>query len=178
MPNTLMKICKLLCLGFLPMLLISNRSLGGDIHSKDIHNFSYHNYNVVKVLDASSEVEIKVDTYDTTYGKNVLKLELRIQEEVQPYTISLFITGDSKFADRCNENYIVAPIDGFLNDFKGIFGVVNMDVISEKPFFSEAGNIELVSMNDNTIKANLNMQFTNEKGKTMAVYGEFETRKN
>ena len=178
MPNTLIKIFKVLFLGLVPMLLISNRHQEIELPAQSGESFSFHSNNLVKTLDTSSDVEIKANTFDMPDGKSSLELELLIQEDGEPYTISLFISGVSQSAERFHKKYTVAPIEGFLSDFSGIFGVVNIDSLGEKPFFSKTGNIELVAMANDRLKANLNMQFSNEKGKTITIYGEFNTIKD
>ena len=176
MPKTLIKISKLLLLGFLPLFLISGKSIVIHEHSGIVKNYPFDGVNFIKVFGASSEVQIKANTFNVVDGVSSLKLQLLIQEDEQPYAVELFITSDSNAVS--NRNYIVKPIDGFLNDVNGIFGVVTMDALGEQPFFSKTGNIKLVAMGTNKLKANMNMRFSNEKGESITVYGEFETIKN
>lgn len=176
MLKTLIKISKLLLLGFLPLLLISGKSIVTREHSGIIKNYPFDGVNFIKVFGASSEVQIKANTFSVADGVSSLKLQLRIQEDEEPYAVELFITCDSSAIS--NKNYIVKPIDGFLNEVNGIFGVVTMDALGEQPFFSKTGNIKLAALSDNKLKANMNMQFLNERGQSITVYGEFETIRN
>ena len=178
MPKTVIKISKLLILGFLPLFLISGRSMVLESPSVSIQNYSNTGVNFIKVLGASSEVAITADTFKNVDGVSCLKLQLAIAEEEQPYAVALFITGYSDAMGIADKNYVVKPISGFLNGVNEIFGVVTMDALGEQPFFSKTGNIKLVAMSNNMLKANMNMQFANERGESITVYGEFETIKN
>jgi len=83
MPKTVIKISKLLILGFLPLFLISGRSMVLESPSVSIQNYSNTGVNFIKVLGASSEVAITADTFKNVDGVscnrfrgNYLTLEL------------------------------------------------------------------------------------------------------
>jgi len=180
MSNLFLKISKIIVLGLLPLFLISSKSKEINVpqlNLNDTHNPSISE-NIVKELKGVIEFETYIERSSIGEVASILRLNFSNEKDKMPYEVELLISAKNKPNGIVVGNYVVGPIDGFLNSFDGIFGVINMKSYGEKPFFSERGNIRIISLNSTDLKGKINMQFTNEDGKTIELYGEFETEQN
>lgn len=180
MSNLFLKISKIIVLGLLPLFLISSKSKEINVPQLNL-NDTYHpniSENIVNELNGIIEFEAYLEKANTGEVTSILKLNFVNEKDRPPYRVELLISKENKSEGIVVGNYVVGPIDGFLNRFDGVFGVINMESLGEKPFFTEKGNIRIITLNNNNLKGKINMQFTNEDGKTIELYGEFETKQN
>ncbi|MDO6516306.1 hypothetical protein [Zobellia uliginosa] len=79
-------------------------------------------------------------------------------------------------ADTTNllKKYTVRPnADSFLQDFKGVFGFVNIDDLGEKPFFAYNGTFTINEYNGLSMSGDIHIQFQNFEGQTVQVKRKF-----
>ncbi|MBU3026552.1 hypothetical protein Q4603_11815 [Zobellia galactanivorans] len=79
-------------------------------------------------------------------------------------------------ADTTNllKKYTVRPnAESFLQDFKGVFGFVNVDDLGEKPFFAYNGTFTVNEYNGLSMSGDIHIQFQNFEGQIIQVKRKF-----
>ena len=174
MAKVLFKISKVIVLGMLLMSSSSKEFNGNTTLQNETYLFGTPGvfYKESKVVVEFETIEKKSLIGDVT---SVLKLYMRNGIGDTPFKMEFLIAKENVPNGIGEGNYVVNSIDGFLSHFDGVFGVVNLEMVEEKPFFAKNGNIRITALDNNNIKGKINMQFSNEYGKTIEVYGAFET---
>ena len=70
--------------------------------------------------------------------------------------------------------YKIKPIDGFLNGFEGVFGVLTHKDFGEKPFFTNEGFVEIKNLKNEHIQGFLDITLLNSNGKRIRISDSFQ----
>jgi len=54
---------------------------------------------------------------------------------------------------------VAEDIEGFLNDFDGVFGFANVGSIGEEPFFAKKGSVVITQLTELGLRGNINITF-------------------
>lgn len=174
----LIKFSKFVFLGFLPLLLIS--SIGSD---RSIDTESGKG-DYLWMVSGNSKQQLKGQMYFESTVENfkdgeyfsTLKLRLDSISEEIPNDIEFTISKENKLDGIPVGNYKVNPIDGFINQFNGVFGVANINSQGERPFFSTGGNIYISRIGKSGVSGNLDLSLSNGDGKTIEISGIFKAK--
>ncbi|MGB3150274.1 MAG: hypothetical protein WBB27_06380 [Maribacter sp.] len=177
MSQFLIKFSKIVFLGLLPLFLIS--SIGSDRGA----SAEFINVDYLWMVSGNSKQQLngkmsfKSTTENVNDGKyfNTLKLKFDGVSDQILNVVEFTISKEDKTHGISIGNYKVNPIDGFINHFDGVFGVVNINLLGERPFFSTGGNIYISRIGKSGVSGNLNMLLSNGDGRTVEISGNFKT---
>lgn len=70
---------------------------------------------------------------------------------------------------------ITEHVDGFVKDFKGVFGFADIELFGELPFFSEEGQITICDVQNKRMSGRLQLKLSNSAGEIIEMAGSFVT---
>ena len=124
----------------------------------------------------SYETDIKI----TTGGTSFSTLELKLSNDLGEirHSMGFLISQQAQSNTISVGTYNVAEsIDGFLNDFDGVFGFADLDVMSDLPFFAQKGEIIITDLGKNKLEGSMVITLRNSNGKLIKVNGDFLARR-
>ncbi len=74
---------------------------------------------------------------------------------------------------RTGEYRLPDHINGFLNNYEGVFGYADITFFGEEPLFTEKGKLVITEIDQCELKGYLNVVFRDLKGKEVLVKGDF-----
>lgn len=173
------KTTKFVVLGLLPFLLISNS--GKEIGLVDLkYAKTYLAETALKeYLAYPSEVQYRTKFEKLNEGGfyNTLMLSFGGEKNSSQATIEFLISEKGKSKKLSKGIYPISEIDGFINNFDGVFGVANVNRLGEKPFFAKKGFIQINELNIKGVKGYMDVTLVNEVGTTIRVTDNFDTYK-
>ena len=103
-----------------------------------------------------------------------LSLEFFNQEATDPHSIKILISRRNQLQPfKIGKYKVTENIEGFLNSFEGVFGYVNMNALSERPFFSNKGSVIVRQHTKNDLRGTINVAFVGDNGERMLIKGDF-----
>lgn len=171
----IVKITKMMLLGFTPLLLISNAGGEGILE---------HGFKGTELLVTFGEDEICLP-YGLVFQERVAALE------DGSFFPSLFISvPKNAFAPQGHKalelviskgdgneigigQYPVSGVSSFLEPYSNVFGVTNYDAWGELPFFATSGQIRIAHKEDQQIYGYVHMVCENQKGDQLTIEGPF-----
>ncbi len=165
----------------LPLLFISGTKGNQDIY---VSNYFEGNYE----LQATGALEQQL--CGIVYFENIFKtnnqgipfstLSLKFIDNVSSdqHMMELLITKQNQSSPIKKGKYGVAEdIEGFLNDFDGVFGFANVRSIGEEPFFTRKGKVVITQITELGLRGNINVTFKCNKGTKIFINGSFSATK-
>ena len=108
-----------------------------------------------------------------------VKLELENEEEADKHFLDIYITDSGINQPFVKRTYAISEnIDGFINDFQGVFGFANIDRLGELPFFTKEGYISIFHSDHHRMAGNLKLTLMNTIGQTIELEGDFIATNN
>ena len=101
--------------------------------------------------------------------RTALNLYLEDWDGAQNHSLDLYISD----IEAGPMHKVTEKIDGFLNDFKGVFGFANIDSFGELPYFTKAGEITISRIEGEELRGSLDLVLTNSDGNEIEVRGDF-----
>ncbi|MBQ4913568.1 hypothetical protein J8L85_03910 [Maribacter sp. MMG018] len=166
-------------LGLLPFLLISNS--GKEIGLVDLeYDKTYLSESDLKAYVAyPSKVEYHTNHEKLNEGGfyNTLMLSFGDIKDSSKATMEFLISEKGESKELSKGIYPINEIEGFINNFDGVFGVANVNKLGEKPFFAKKGFIQINELNIKGVKGYMDVTLVNEIGMTIRVTDNFDTYK-
>ena len=120
-------------------------------------------------------------------GKSSFKNEVKLRKDGLQYSLRLQFSGmdgDHLFgflvSEKNNANKITQgsysiseKVNSFLNDFEGVFGYANMDVLGEYPLFAKEGTLTIWKVDSHRICGTVSVVFESNEGKKIRLKGNF-----
>jgi len=163
-----------------PLLFISNAEVV-PIELVDNTKGSYYFSAEGAIEEAlQGKVFFRTSTESTNRGiaYSSLSLEFVNQEARDPHSIQIIISKHKQLQTfKTGKYHVTENIEGFLNRFEGIFGYVNMNALSEQPFFSNKGTVVVEQISKNDVRGNINVAFMNNNGERIRIKGDFHAVK-
>ncbi len=165
----------------LPLLFISG--------TKGDQGFYMSNYFVgsheLQVTGALDQQLCGVVYFENTLETNnqgipfsTLTLKFTNNESSDQHSMELLITKQNQSSPIKKGKYGVAEdIEGFLNDFDGVFGFANVRSIGEEPFFAKKGKVVITQITELGLRGNINVTFKCNKGTKIFINGSFSAAK-
>ncbi|MGI9547307.1 MAG: hypothetical protein ACR2MM_08730 [Flavobacteriaceae bacterium] len=121
-------------------------------------------------IEAGEMVSSEGDFYPT------LNLKLLKNGKDNGQFLNLYMANPKLSHPLKTGNYAVTEnIDGFIRDFKGVFGFADIDHFGELPFFSEQGQITICDTENRRVSGRLQLKLSNSAGEIIEVKGSFVT---
>ncbi|SIS37437.1 hypothetical protein SAMN05421766_101115 [Zobellia uliginosa] len=138
---------------------------------------------VYPMVSAMSDVDetlaipmvFKMDDKASKNGRLHTTLELMMNKaDKNENVMGILVSMSSTDTTNLLKKYTVRPnADSFLQDFKGVFGFVNIDDLGEKPFFAYNGTFTISEYNGLSMSGDIHIQFQNFEGQTVQVKRKF-----
>lgn len=166
----------------MPLFLISNIGVGGGLGDTGLLEGSYSllaSGNLNQELKGAISFKTKIHT--TAYGNpfSTLELKLNNDEDNARHSMGFLISEKNQAREISVGSYAVAGnIEGFLNNFDGVFGFANVDAMGELPFFAQKGRIVITDITDDILKGKMEITLHNSKGKLFKIKGDFRAVRN
>ncbi|MFD0796046.1 hypothetical protein ACFQZJ_01125 [Maribacter chungangensis] len=172
------KTIKIIFLGFLPLLLISNTSKDTELMPLVLSG------TYLLEVDGNTDYKIAGDISFRSLNKisstgtvfSVLKLNFNGEKSELPHDMEIVVCKESKTNSLPLGNYKVNTVESFLNPSDGVFGAFSSNTLGEKLFFTKKGGVRITHVSNTNVKGTLSMVLLNSKGETINIKGDFDAR--
>lgn len=171
------KISKLVLWVLVPTIFISGTKLDEEAvfatwveegYSIEISGDLNNNLNGIVDFETAIEKTSKGISFST------LILKLDNKDSVFPHSIEFLISLENTTDIIPVGTFKVSrDHDGFLNNFEGVFGFANINVLGELPLFAQSGEIRIDHLDDTSLKGTLSIHMGNTMGKSVQINGSF-----
>ena len=161
----------------LPLLFISGTKGGQNFYTSNYFEGSYE-------LQATGVLEQQL--CGVVYFKNTLQtnnqgiqystltLKFISSESSDQHSMELLITKQDQSSLIKKGKYGVSEdIEGFLNDFDGVFGFANVRSLGEEPFFAKKGKVVIAQISELGLKGYIDVTLKCNKGNKIFINGSF-----
>jgi hypothetical protein len=176
----IVKITKMILLGFTPLLLIS--SAGGE-------GILEHGFKGMELLVTFGEDEICLP-YGLVYQERLSALEdgsffpslvISVPKNTcapQGHKAMELVISQGDGREIGKGQYSITGVSSFLEPYSNVFGVANYDAWGELPFFATSGEIRIAHKEDQQIYGYLQMVCENQKGDQLTIEGPFMAQRS
>ncbi len=99
---------------------------------------------------------------------------LQDEENNIDHSFNLYIADRKNSTSVEQGNYLISEnINGFINEFQGVFGVADISELGELPFFSKRGQIAISHKDQGRLTGQLQLTLSNALGEIIEVQGRF-----
>lgn len=177
-------ILKSLKFGFwilVPLLFSSNAEVV-PIELVDNHKGNYY-FSATGALEESLQGKVFFGTSTESTNEGIsyasLSLEFLNQDGMESHAIKIIISKHTQLQTfKTGQYHVTENIEGFLNRSEGVFGYVNINALSEQPFFSNKGAVVVQQITKNEVRGNINVAFASNNGERILIKGEFHAVKS
>ncbi len=118
----------------------------------------------------------EISSEGTTYS--TLNLRFKNDDRFSPHFFEFYITNTDISKPLIKGTYKISEnIEGFIKDFKGVFGIADIAIFGELPFFTEKGQITIYHLEDASLSGRVDLTLTNTLGEIIEVSGDFVAAK-
>lgn len=177
MSSIFIKAIKIGLLALMPLFLISNAKVDSFLEDAVLLEGSYSlqasgNLNQELRGGISFKTDIKTATDRTSFS--ILELKLKNDSDKIGHSMGFLISRQNQSHEITVGTYrVVEDINGLLNNFEGVFGFANVDVMGELPFFAQKGKIVITHLTKDTLEGSIMVTLRNSRKKTIKVNGHF-----
>jgi len=161
----------------LPFLLISNAKIDPLTVNATVLEGAYDlqfSGATQKHLEGSVSFETKFIYEGDNASEPSLLLKFWNKDENAAHFIEFMIAKHEREERITTGTYNVnKKINGFLNDFDGVFGFANIKNLGEQPFFSHSGKIVITKSTDRGLIGHIRVSLTDMQGRVIWVKGNF-----
>ena len=165
----------------LPLLFISGTKGSNDFYASNNFEGSYE----LQVTGALEQQLCGMVYFENTLETNnqgipfsTLSLKFTNNESLDQHSMELLISKQNQSISIKKGKYGVAEdIEGFLNDFDGVFGFANVGSIGEEPFFAKKGSVVITQLTELGLRGNINITFKCNNGTKIFINGSFSAAK-
>jgi hypothetical protein len=181
MYHYLLKYLKISIWVFLPLLFLSGASGNQDVQGPDYLEDNY---------DLEATGALKQQLAGEVYFENILKtnregipfssLSLKFVEDdsSERHLMEFLITRQNQSNPIKKGKYeVVDDIDGFFNDFDGVFGFANVNDLGEKPFFTKKGKVVITEITNLALIGYMDVTLQCSDGSEIFIKGGFNAIK-
>ena len=125
-------------------------------------------------------VSFKAFTESSNNGTSFSSLSLTFVNNEQGFEHELeFIISEQNESELLSTGKyeIKDNIDGFLNNFDGVFGYANINIIGEQPFFTTMGKVVITRIGKADLKGYVDVNLRSNGGKVLMIKGDFHAIK-
>lgn len=177
MPHILIKSLKVGLWVILPLIFTANNSIEVDTDKKILTAGSY----VLTIpganhLKLEGVINFETAKEPTSNGEafTILKLNLTDHQETLGHSLGFYLsTQNNSMKKQYGQHKISGNLEGFLNNFDGVFGYANINHFGELPFFAKNGAITIDKLDDNILKGSINVVFENTNQDNFTITGNF-----
>ena len=103
-----------------------------------------------------------------------LELQLKNPLSTGGHYITIYVS-DREFSRSLKKGtYLITEnIEGFINQFEGVFGFADIEPLGELPYFARKGEITIIKADNNSIAGRLMMILRNASGDIVELEGDF-----
>lgn len=132
-------------------------------------------------LNLEGSVFVNIDEVVLEDGKSYTTMNLKLEGdgEVERHLLEIYIADPEISRPFTKRTYAVTEnIQGFINDFRGVFGFADIDRFGELPFFTKKGQISIFHTDHKRMAGNLKLTLMNTLGRTIELEGDFTAAHN
>lgn len=101
-------------------------------------------------------------------------MKLGCEDNRFPHSMEFLISKEHTAMQISKGSYLVSQDSrGFLNNFDGVFGLININSLGELPFFAKSGDVRIDFVDDVTVKGMLTISLRNANDKSINLEGDF-----
>ncbi len=105
---------------------------------------------------------------------STLSLKFVNNQKSLEHTIQFIISEQNRSDAVAAGKYgIKDNIDGFLNNFDGVFGYANINELGEEPFFTTMGKVDINRIGKDDLEGHVNVTLSDNDGKKIILKGDF-----
>lgn len=161
----------------LPLLFISGTKSGPDFYGSYYFEGSYE----LQATGALEQQLCGVVYFENTLETNnqgiqfsTLTLKFIDNESSDQHSMELLITRQNQSSPIKKGKYGVSEnIEGFLNDFDGVFGFANVRSLGEEPFFAKKGIVVITQISELGLSGYIDITLKCVKGTKIFINGSF-----
>jgi hypothetical protein len=168
------KSLKVFLFGIIPLFMVSSGpKLDNVIVDCGTYEFivsGKYNQRITGLATFSSKLE------EDTFGNLINSLELNFEsnDNGNIKTIEFIIANALDYNDIVTTgSYEIEQLDRLINEFNGVYGVVDIGGSDELPFFSNEGSIVIVESFANSVLGNIEVQLKNAGNESLSIKGTF-----
>jgi len=166
----------------LPLLFISGTKGSPDFHVSNYFEGSYE----LQATGALEQQLCGIVYFENTLETNTqgiqcstLTLKFTSNESSDQYSMELLITKQNQSSPIKKGKYGVSEdIEGFLNDFDGVFGFANVRSLGEEPFFAKKGKVVITQITELGLRGYIDVALKCAKGTKIFINGSFSAAEN
>ncbi len=182
MPQKFQKRLKLGLWVILPLLLISFGSRALSKHDSNLESGTYQ-LNSMGAANALLEGKISFERDEVISNKgrllSTLKLNFSDKQNTGQIPIQFLISVDTDRQKISEGTYNISRyISGFMNNFDGVFGYANLNMLGERPFFTRKGQLVITEKSLDLISGRLDVFLEDVNGESLHLKGSFSAINN
>jgi len=163
-----------------PLLFISNVKVEPlTIPNNFEGNYSFKASGAIE-QSLQGKVSFKAHTGTSNKGTSFSSLSLTFVNEEQglEHELEFIISEQNETESLATGKYEIKDnIEGFLNNFDGVFGYANIDIIGEQPFFTTKGKVVITRIGKVDLKGYVDVTLRSNVGKELMIKGDFHAIK-
>ncbi len=161
----------------LPLLLISfiSRGVSNNHPSIDSGTYQLNSMGAVNTLLKGS-TSFEEDEVISGKGRLLSTLKLNFRDNANPAKIPIqfLISVDPDEQSISTGTYNISRyISGFMNNFDGVFGYANLNMLGERPFFTRKGQLVITEKNNELVSGTLDVFLEAVNGESLHLQGSF-----
>ena len=161
----------------LPLLFISGTKSGPDFYVSNYFEGSYE----LQATGAFEQQLFGVVYFENTLETNnqgiqfsTLSLKFISNGLSEQHNMEVLITKQIQSNSIKKGKYRVSEdIEGFLNDFDGVFGFANVRSLGEEPFFAKKGKVVITQISELGLRGYIDVTLKCNKGNKIFINGSF-----
>ena len=162
-------------------MFVSSHGSASDLTGTDIPEAGFYTIttNAPETGELQGQVVFEKVLQQWSDGAQTLwKLHLSNTASDSPHYMGLFIAADDAGGQLQGGTYdINGNIEGFLQEFDGVFGFASINALGEQPFFAKKGKLTISRMGDGFLRGSLQITLKNYSGNSLAIRGHFNASK-
>lgn len=163
------------------LMFVSSHGSASDPSAADVPEKGFYvlTTNAPETRELEGQIVYEKVLQQSSDGAQTLwKLHLSNTASESPHYMGLFIAASGAGGQLQGGTYeINGNIEGFLQQFDGVFGFASINALGEQPFFAKRGKLTISRMGDEFLRGNLQITLKNSRGNTLAIRGHFNAGK-
>lgn len=181
MSRFFLKFTKISLWVLVPIIFISGTKFNSSKTENDFFSGKYVfqtsgilNQNLMGMVNFETITEVKAN--GETYS--ILKLSLNNLDQSEKHTMEFLISKPTSLGQISRGSYnIVKSHNSFIDNFDGVFGFADIEVLGELPYFAKSGKIQISGIDDARLSGTLKLKLKNANNKFFDINGNFVATK-
>lgn len=177
MSRFFLKLTKISLWVLVPIIFISGTKFNGSNTGKDFFSGEYIfqtsgilNQNLMGIVNFETITEVKAN--GERYS--ILKLSLNNLDQSEKHTMQFLISKPDSFGQISRGTYdINKSQNSFIDNFDGVFGFADIEILGELPYFAKSGEIQISGIDEASLRGTLKLKLKNADNNFFDINGDF-----